>query len=154
MIYDKIENAERYKGMDANLDKALAYLAETNFSLLPNGRTEIDGDDIFVNVMEISTIREQDGKYEYHKKYRDIQLDIEGCERILAGTECLGEVTPYREEAGIVLCREEVCYLMEPGKFVILNTGEYHMPGIQSAEHRNGKKVRKAVIKVSNEVQE
>ena len=46
MIFDKIENAAHYMGMNPNLDRALRFLAETDLSTLPEGRTEIDGDKV------------------------------------------------------------------------------------------------------------
>lgn len=48
---------------------------------LPDGKTVVDEARVFVNVME-ADLREAEGAaYEYHKKYADIQINIDGSER-------------------------------------------------------------------------
>ena len=51
MIFGNIKDAETYLGMGRNLDTALRYMMETDFSALEDGRHAIDGDNVFVNVM-------------------------------------------------------------------------------------------------------
>lgn len=43
MIYDKLENIERYRGMSVWLDQAIDFLTGTDLAALPLGRTEING---------------------------------------------------------------------------------------------------------------
>lgn len=52
MIYDKLENIGRYKGMNKHLDTAIDYILHNDLSSLPSGRTELDGDNVYINVME------------------------------------------------------------------------------------------------------
>ena len=49
---------------------------------LPSGRTEIAGTDCFINVMETVTKEETQADFEVHRKYMDIQIDLEGMEAV------------------------------------------------------------------------
>lgn len=85
MIYDKITNIGRYKGISHWLDIAVAFIEENDLAGLPDGRTAISGDDVFANVMEAEAGGGA-GRYEIHKRYMDIQIDIEGTEIIRIGS--------------------------------------------------------------------
>ena len=50
MIFDDLENLNQYYGLFDNLDKAIAYIDENGLDGLPDGRTDIDGDDVYVTV--------------------------------------------------------------------------------------------------------
>ena len=76
MIYDKLENIGRYKGMNKHLDTAIDYILHNDLSSLPSGRTELDGDNVYINVMEAAAGPLETRKYEIHKKYK-IGLDQE-----------------------------------------------------------------------------
>ena len=147
MIFDRIENAGRYMGISENLDKALRFMMETDLSSLENGRHEIDGDNVFVNVMEAVT---KAGKceYEFHEKYYDIQIDLVGNEDVLFSTEYQEITKPYQEDGdiGMGTCKcEALCHLGQ-GKFVVCEPTEPHLPG--AAADGKEQEIRKAVIKV------
>ncbi|MDE6204399.1 MAG: YhcH/YjgK/YiaL family protein, partial [Lachnospiraceae bacterium] len=147
MIFDKIENWQRYLGISGNMDKALAYMAGTDLSSLEDGRHEIDGNNVFVNVMQAAT---DPGKkeYEFHEEYYDIQIDLAGCEDIWFSTEFQEITRPYGEDGdiGMGTCKcEAVCHL-SPGRFAVCEPREPHLPGV--APGSAGEKIRKAVIKV------
>ena len=147
MIFDKIENWERYLGISGNLDKAFKYMAETDLSLLEDGRHEIDGDNVFINVMQADTHPDKK-EYEVHEKYYDIQIDLAGCEDIWFSTAYEEITRPYKEDGdiGMGICKgETVCHL-SPGRFVVCEPKEPHLPGV--APGAEGEHIRKAVIKV------
>lgn len=91
MIYDLLTNIGNYRGMNRNLDKAIDYLMASDINTLPLGKTVIDGDRVFLQVMEARTRQLTDESYEVHRDYMDIQIDIEGCEVI---ETALDGVTP------------------------------------------------------------
>ena len=62
--------------------KAFAWLASTDLAALEPGRNEIDGDDIFANVMTITSSAASEKNYEAHRAYADIHCVIAGEERI------------------------------------------------------------------------
>lgn len=148
MIYDRIANAERYLGRGRNMDKALRYMMSADLAKLEDGKHVIDGDNVFVNVMRAVTDPDK-REYEFHEEYYDIQIDLEGAEDIWFSTE-LGEITkPYQPDIGMGKCIcEAVCHL-SPGRFVICEIREPHLPGV--ATGTSGEHIRKAVIKVRRE---
>ena len=52
MILDSLENRARYYALNPRLEKAFDYLLSTDLGALPAGRHAIDGDDVFITVME------------------------------------------------------------------------------------------------------
>lgn len=57
MILDSLENRARYYALNPRLEKAFDYLLSTDLGALPAGRHAIDGDDVFINVMDVDLKR-------------------------------------------------------------------------------------------------
>ncbi|MTM35655.1 DUF386 family protein, partial [Turicibacter sanguinis] len=49
MIIGKLKDLPRYKGLNQNLDTAIDFISNHDLSTLPLGKTEIDGNDVFIN---------------------------------------------------------------------------------------------------------
>ena len=81
MIFDKIEHADRYFGISENLDKAFRFMMNTDLSALEDGKHVIDGENVFVNVMQAVTKADKN-EYEFHEQYYDIQIDLTGAEDV------------------------------------------------------------------------
>lgn len=147
MIYDNINNISRYRGMSKWLDQAIDFLETTKLEELPLGRTEISGDHVFANVMEAEAKEEDEGKFEIHKKYMDIQIDIVGTERIAIGLDIVSTLDEYREEIdfGTVECSTSSMCEMGERRFIICMKDEPHKPGIAAMENRY---LKKCVVKV------
>ncbi len=83
MICDALEHLNRYRGLHRNLDTAIDYLTAYHVAHdlydLPLGRTEVDGENVFINVME-ADLSPDSTRLEYHKKYADLQIDLTGGE--------------------------------------------------------------------------
>lgn len=80
MLYDTLENLNQYTGLFPNLDKAIDFIEDNDVSALPLGRTEIDGDDVYVTVMEAEPTPGEGRAFETHSRYMDLQMDLEGAE--------------------------------------------------------------------------
>ena len=83
MIYDTLENAGYYYGISPLMKKALEYLTTTDLASLPEGKIEIDGDNVFANVSKGKTKPHSEAKMEAHRKYIDIQYNINAKEDVL-----------------------------------------------------------------------
>ena len=76
MICDTLQHLGRYRGLHPNLDTAIDYLLAHDLAALPLGRTEVDGDKVFINLMD-ATLHPDAGYHpEYHKLYADLQIDL------------------------------------------------------------------------------
>ena len=84
MIYDRLDQIERYKGLQPRLYKALELLRDTDFSKIPDGTYEVEGRDLFYFVQSYDNKPDNDGP-EAHKAYVDIQCVLEGREKMGVG---------------------------------------------------------------------
>ena len=78
MILDSLKNAELYYSLCPRMKQAFEWLAKTDLMALEVGKHPIDGEDIFINVMERELKTKADAKLEVHNVYADIQVLIKG----------------------------------------------------------------------------
>ncbi len=147
MIYDHLENLERYVELSDNFATAVAYALMNDLSALPTGRTVIDGDNVFVNIVEAKTIDSEEGQFEVHKNYIDLQIMLDGAEMFELALGETKETKAYNPdtdclfESGVASAAASLC----EGRFVVFLAGESHKPGLRA---RGCKKIRKAVFKI------
>lgn len=147
MIFDNLNNCEKYININGNFTKAFEFLKTEKLGLLSPGKYEIDGDNIFALVQTYET-KELDSKdYEVHKKYIDLQFMLKG-EENMGFTQISNLIikNPYNEETDAMLMTgDKILYQLREGEFFIFFPEEPHMPGIMKAER---KEVTKIVIKI------
>ena len=81
MILDSLKNSSLYAGLNPRLEKAFELIAQTDWMTVEPGIHELDGKDIYVNVMERELKEKKDAKLEVHDEYIDIQVLVSGtCE--------------------------------------------------------------------------
>ena len=79
MIIDRIENAALYYPLHPKFKQAFDYIAQINIHTLPAGRHEIDNS-MYVLVQEYTTKTKEEGKWEAHRRYIDLQYVVQGAE--------------------------------------------------------------------------
>ena len=147
MIIDKLKNAQNYYALGENFKKAFEYLKNNDLSMLKNGRYEIDGENIFVSVQDYETKQPEEGRWEAHRKYADIQFLIKGTEQLgYTDVDALRPETSYNE-------KDDIIFLNGSGQFAKAQTDVFlvffpqdaHMPCIciEQPEY-----VKKAVVKI------
>ena len=146
MILDNIKNIENYKGLSDNFDKAIDYLTKENLDDLEVGKYEICGDDVFVMIQEYETKSIEDGKYEMHKNFIDIQLILSGEELIgYADVDDLTQTNEYNELKDKQNFKGEgQLHSLTKGMFGVYFVGEGHKPSINNSKFN----VKKAVVKI------
>jgi YhcH/YjgK/YiaL family protein len=148
MIVDSFDYIACYKGLHPNLDKAIDWLNSHTLDALENGKTIIDGENVFVNVMD-ADLRDADGAaFEYHRRYADLQIDLTGGEGWGYETAPGTEVEPYQPDIGKKDSEDAVFGALGEGRFVLFFPGELHRPGV---EMPGCDRVRKAVVKIKME---
>lgn len=147
MVIDKLSNSHLYSGLGERINKAFAYLKETDFSKMELGKYEIDGENIFSLVNEYNTKDQSQGKLEAHKKYIDVQFVAKGKELMgYAPLENQIVIDPYNEQNDITFFSGEKSFtLVEEGMFTIFFPTDVHLPGIKMDEPAY---VKKVVVKV------
>jgi len=152
MIHDNVKNIGRYEGLGW-LRRALETAGEYSAPDCEIGAHAIcDGLRAVVNRYEPQGYEE--GKFENHRQYVDVQYLAAGTEKIgviaAEGGELVRGYDPGADYE-MFAAREgtEVCWLeMEPGDFAVLFPGEAHYPGVKRGEGG----VRKIVFKVRTDL--
>jgi YhcH/YjgK/YiaL family protein len=148
MIADILKNRHIYAPISPRIKTALEYIAKTDFAGMEPGKYELDGSNLYVLVQAYDSIPKEQGKWECHKKYIDIQYITDGVEQI--GCNNIGTMkitTEYNPE-------KDIAFLSGEGDFVTFSKGSYgiffpedvHMPKI--AENNIPSKVKKVVVKI------
>lgn len=137
--------------LSANLQKALAYIAQTNFAAVANGEYEIDGRDVFVRVNTYLTEAKENKKPESHNEYIDVQYLGAGSEVIyFASKTRQHKVVDDQAAANDLLFYEQFTEKdsvhLQAGDFAVFFPWELHRPGCNAAALPQ--QVQKIVVKV------
>ncbi|WP_438348933.1 YhcH/YjgK/YiaL family protein [Paenibacillus sp. FA6] len=146
MIIDRLSNAKMYTGIHPRLAEGLKYLMETDFHSVEPGKYEIEGSHIFALVQEYETSHPDQGRWESHYRYTDIQYMFSGEERMGYANKGHMSVKKRDEDKDIMFLEGTGDLLnVHEGAFCIFTPNDVHMPTIMINEPR---KVKKVVIKV------
>ena len=144
MITDHISHFSRYSGLNLNFETAAKYFEAHDPFRLADGRTEVDGDNVFIHT-SVNHLERESMAWEAHEKYADVQLILEGEERF--GWSDEAEMDPLDASRDFRTCRAEakMDFTLTAGQFVIFMPGEPHAPGNPAGQPGD---CRKAVVKV------
>ncbi len=147
MILDSIKNAELYYSISPRLERAFDFIRTTDLAALEVGRHDIEGDDIFVNIMEPELKTPSDAKLEVHNVYLDIQVLITGTEEGFGWSERRDVKEPIAEfdtdkDVQFFNDKHQTIYTLRREQFTILLPEDAHAPMIGEG------KVKKAIFKV------
>ena len=96
MVIDKIHNIHLYYGLSEGVMAGLKYLKDNDFEKLEPGKYPIDGDNVFALVQNYNSQLSEDGKWEAHRRFIDIQYIAKGAEMIgYANLESLNVTKEY-----------------------------------------------------------
>jgi len=148
MIFDTIENRNLYTALSPRISIALDYLSIMDISSMEPGRYEIDNDNLFALAQEYDSIPKEQGKWECHRKYIDIQYIVEGCERMgFRNIEGMEVITEYNTEKDIEFLAGEGDYVtVSKGFFCIFFPDDAHQPKLAPDDIPG--EVKKVVIKI------
>jgi len=144
MIQDRLENAVSYINLSDRFKKVFAYLQNTDYKKLPVGRYDLE-DGVYFMVQHYATKPLEEGRFEAHQKYIDIQLILRGQEQIgYAPISELQEETAYEEARDVQFFQGEGSLLqVAEDSFCVFFPQDAHMPGIKGADE-----VEKIVVKI------
>jgi YhcH/YjgK/YiaL family protein len=147
MIIDRIGNAHLYYAMHPQFKSAFEYVNEIDINAIAAGRHEIDGEAMYALVQEYDTKLKEEGKWEAHRRYIDLQYVVKGVEGIGYANihhlkqgeyDTTKDFLPLQGEGDLVTVRS--------GSFVLLFPEDVHMPGMAIGMPAH---VKKIVLKIS-----
>ncbi|QLQ08218.1 MAG: YhcH/YjgK/YiaL family protein [Anaerolineae bacterium] len=147
MITDAISNSHLYSALNPRLSRAFDYIQQTDLPALSVGKYVIDGEDIYALVQEYDARPREEGVWEAHRRYIDLQVVIRGVEQF--GYAHIGNLTPGDYDAAkdwLPLSGEGDFFRLQAGYFAIFMPEDAHMPGLAAGPHTA---VKKLVVKIS-----
>lgn len=132
MILAYLTDAYRYAGLHPLLAPLFRYVLQHDLTALPEGRVELVGDSLFLNVSRPTLRSQAEQKLEAHRLYLDVHLPLSGPERIgWSPIAALGPaLAPYDPEADCALFAPpaQTYFDLLPGQFCIVFPEDAHAP--------------------------
>ncbi|MBE2234520.1 MAG: YhcH/YjgK/YiaL family protein [Anaerolinea sp.] len=147
MITDIMTNSHLYGALNPKLSSAFDYIHQTDLSALSAGKYVIDGEEIYALVQEYDTKPQEEGAWEAHRRYIDLQVVIRGVEQF--GYAHIGNLTPGDYDAAkdwLPLSGAGDFFRLQAGYFAIFMPEDAHMPGLTAGPRLA---VKKLVVKIS-----
>jgi len=147
MILDSLKNSARYHALNPRLERAFRFIAQTDLEALEPGLHAIEGDDIFVNVLDTELKKPCDAKLEVHNAYLDVQVLVRGREERFGWSERADVREPLADfdaEKDIQFFDDapQTYYTVRPGQFTILLPDDAHAPMVGEGA------IKKIIVKV------
>ena len=137
--------------LPAAIERALDFLRTTDFHALAPGVVEIDGQNIFAQVIDLTTRDAAENRPEVHRRYLDIRFLASGEEKIGiaidTGNNQISE--SLLEQRDIIFYHDsehESFFEMTPGNYAIFFPQDVHRPGCNKTV---ATPIRKIVVKVA-----
>lgn len=138
--------------------KALEFIKNNDLTKLDNGKHVIDGDNLWVNIVDCALKTEPEARLEVHDKYIDIQVPLSAPETfgVAARTKCKQPVGEMNDVKDILFYADPVkeTVTVERGHSITFAPDEAHAPliatdGVAYPINDEGKKmIHKAIFKV------
>lgn len=145
---NRVEFFLQYKKNPSRWDAAFAFLKNTNLDTIRVGKYKILGDEVVVNVSEVENRPLEKTKWEFHRKYIDLQYVFRGKETMgVAPLDSLVINNPYSEswDGGTGTFNGGSYYTMDSTRMQLFFPCDAHRPGI-AVDGFN--RVKKIVIKI------
>ena len=146
MIIDKIENLFKYINMNPLFADVVKFLKSNDLNTLEEGKHEIKGTDLFVNVQAKPGKKLQDAVLEYHKKMIDIQIPVSDSETFgYTPVDELPEVEfdEQKDIAKLPGLEAQTYVTINPGQMAIFFPQDGHAPCISESGC-----LRKVILKI------
>lgn len=147
MIVGNIHHLQSW--LPTELRQAIEFIKANVTAATPPGKYDIDGNRQFYLVSEDMTEPFADRRAEYHARYLDIQIVLQGQEGMTFSTLPAGQpATDWLTDKDIAFLPEgaqEKTVILNEGDFVVFYPGEVHKPLCAVGKPA---KVRKAVVKI------
>jgi len=149
MIIDRIENSHLYYSVNARFKRAFEYIRQIDVDNIPAGKYEIDGPIMYGLVQEYNTKLKEQGFWEAHRRYIDLQYIVQGVEGIgYANINHLRQGEYDTNKDFLPLFGDGDLVTLHSSCFILLLPEDAHMPGMAIGSPAP---VRKLVVKIAVE---
>ena len=151
MIYGHINDLEKcFAWLPEPIKTALEHLKKTDILSLPAGNYDLQGRDIYVQVIDTTTKPFTETRPEIHREYIDVQYLCKGVEKmgfaVEDGTNTVAEdLLKERDLLFYTGVKNESTLLMLPGNFAVFFPNDVHRPACAVDQPMP---IRKVVVKI------
>ena len=123
---------------------------ENKILSLVNGSYDVGYNDIKMNLGKYFTKKENEKFWESHKKYLDVQIMINGTEKVSVGDMRNMDIKSFDAEKDLVILDGEKTFdiIMTTGDVLVFFPNDVHKPELNVSENDNSGNIRKIVTKV------
>lgn len=147
MIHSTLDESACYESLHPHFKEVFDYIKSHDLRAMEPQRLELRGEELFINRIDAPSNPQDEQPIEAHESYIDIQILLEGRERIgwLPRAKCLSPRAPYDESKDIIFYYDQPTSYVDllPGDFVILFPEDGHAPFIG-----DGSPISKLIVKV------
>ena len=126
--------------------RALEYIQQNDLNALPNGLHTIDGDNLWVNIVDSELRSSSEAKFEAHNQYIDIQIPLSAPESygVKSRSECQQPIGEFNEADDYILFEDEITTIetRQPDDMIVFTPDDAHAPLIGEGP------IHKAIFKV------
>lgn len=147
MIYDLVENFEKYSSIHPHFADVAKFLKTNRLKEIGEGKHLVNNNGAFVIISTYESKPIENCITEAHLKYIDIQIPISGLESIGVASKVECEQLDFLEEKDFIKLKGEVSVLrLSPKHFAILFPDDAHTP--QICYNNKPEIIKKAVFKI------
>ena len=147
MVFGNIRDLEDYGFLEEEILKCFAYAEKHDLMSYEKVSHEIQGDHLFVNIVEYETTETENRFWEAHRNYLDLHLMLEGKERIdINFIDQLKQKEFVEKDDFLPMDGDANGYVvLEPGDFLLCYPKDAHRTAIKVDDSI---KVKKAIFKI------
>lgn len=147
MVFGNIRDLNDYGFLEEKIKKCFAYAKENDLMSYEKGSHEIEGDDLFVNIVEYETTNVENRFWEAHRYYLDLHLMLDGKEKIDVNFTDNLEQKEFVEKDDFLPMegKENGFVILEEGDFLLCYPKDAHRTAVQVEDPM---KIKKAIFKI------
>ena len=147
MVFGNINHLDEFSFLEEKVRECFEYAKRQNLASYEKGSHEIDGERLFVNIVEYTTTEAKDRFWEAHRDYLDVHVMLHGTELIDLNFIQNMKVKEYVKEEDFLPMDGEKnsSVILRDGDFLICYPSDGHRTAVAVD---NPEKIKKAIFKV------
>ena len=152
MIFTNMNDEVQNKSLAKDIRFCIEFAKKNENKILSlvNGSYDVGYNNIKMNLGKYFTKKENDKFWESHKKYLDVQIMINGTEKVAINDIRDMEVKSFDEEKDLTILEGDKAFdiIMKTGDVLVFFPNDVHKPELNVSENDDSGNIRKIVTKV------
>ena len=152
MIITNVNNEIQNKSLAKDIRFCIEFAKKNENKILSlvNGSYDVGYNNIKMNLGKYFTKSENEKFWESHKKYLDVQIMINGTEKVAINDIRNMEVKSFDEEKDLTILEGDKAFdiIMKTGDVLVFFPNDVHKPELNVSENDDSGNIRKIVTKV------